>query len=292
MNKLILLLLFSVGLSHAVELRNVRPVTSQSTFFMAPQWSPDGRLYCSTPKYAEILEINQENGFIKSIASGVGVGFKFAFTPDGSIYYKKVINRGRELHRVDPEGNDTLLVFAENIGLPVWYGDAIRVLVNDGIHSWTVGGDTVEDSAVGWVYQDGAGIFRVQSGALPQRISPQIAECCLPVQSPDGKRVIYENQTGGLVYVNLETGSSTPIGPGNNVCWAADGSFFLFERTEDDGHLITKGDVYLIMRDAATAVNLTESLNMITSQPVISADRKQIAFEANGRIWIAELVME
>ena len=48
---------------------------------MAPQWGPEGALYCSTPKYADILRVNPEDGSLKQIASGMGVGFEYAFAP-------------------------------------------------------------------------------------------------------------------------------------------------------------------------------------------------------------------
>ncbi len=280
------------ALIHALELQDVRPLTSETSYFMAPRWSPDGRLYCSTPKYADILEINLENGAIRSLTSGLGVGFKFAFGPDGSIFYKAVLDDGRELWRIDPEGKETLVAFDLEIGLPSWYNGAIRARFSEGVLSWNPDDSTEAPSADGWVFQDGSEIFQYKEGEVPHRISPPVVEACLPSQSPDGLRIIYEHLAGGLMHVNLESGASTPLGPGNNAVWSADGSFFVFDRTFDDGHHLTKGDIILMKIDEPTQNNVTENFDGIAAQPTISPDGKRIAFESGGRIWIGKLVME
>jgi Tol biopolymer transport system component len=95
---------------------------------------------------------------------------------------------------------------------------------------------------------------------------------------------------GGLIYVNLETGASTGLGPGNNVQWSPDGSFFLFDRTTDDGHRLLTGDIIFMKRDETTASNLTENFDGVATQPTVSPDGKRVAFESNGRIFVGDLV--
>lgn len=274
----------------AAELQNVRPMTPHTTYCLAPRWSPDGRLYCSTPKYAEILEINLENGALKPIASGIGCGFRFAFAPDGSIFYKKVTDAGRELWLLGADGQEKRLAVSEATGLPDWYDGAIRVQLPEGVRSWTSAGIETDRSAVGWVYQDGEAIFRVKEDAPPQRLSPPNVESCLPVLSPNAKWLVYETLRSGLFLVNLETGASRSLGDGNNVCWAEDCSFFLFDRTTDDGHRLTAGNVFLMKSDTWEAENLTGGFSLIAVNPTLSPDGKQVAFEADGRIWIGDLV--
>ena len=69
-----------------------------------------------------------------------------------------------------------------------------------------------------------------------------------------------------------------------------DGSFFVFDRTLDDGHRLTAGDAYLMKRDESTQYNLTEKFNGIAAHPTISPDMTRIAFEADGRIYVGKLV--
>jgi Tol biopolymer transport system component len=94
------------------------------------------------------------------------------------------------------------------------------------------------------------------------------------------------------MYVNLETGASTPLGPGNNAVWSRDGSFFVFDRTFDDGHRLTRGDIILMKRDQSTIYDLTRDFEGIAARPTISPDGREIAFESGGRIWTGKLVME
>ncbi len=291
MRKTIILILTCLPLClPAVELESVRPVTPKTAYCMAPRWSPDGKLYCSTPKYTEILQINLENGALKPMASGMGCGFKFAFAPDGSIFFKKVTDEGRELWRMSPSGEKHILAFSPAMGLPSWYNGAIRVRFPEGVRSWNKNGEEVADSAVGWVYQDGDAIYRIREGLSPQQISMPDLESCLPLLSPDGHWVVYETLGRGLMLVNLETGASSALGPGNNACWSGDGSLLFFDRTLDDGHHLTRGDIFLLIMDDRELVNLTEALDVIALHPAVSPDGKQLAFEANGRIWIGELL--
>ena len=273
----------------AAGLENLAVVTPATVYCLAPRWSPEGKLYCSTPQYTEILQINTLNGSLKPVASGMGCGFRFAFASDGSIFYKMVGEEGRELWKVDTVGTRRRLAQSPMMGLPAWYDGAIRVQMGDGVRSWSAEGAEIGGSADGWAYQDGGGIFRIRAGAPPQRISPQGTEACLPELSPDGKRLIYEALGRGVMLVSLETGASHSIGPGNNACWSNDGSFFLFDRAADDGHRLTAGDIFLMSRDGGPALNLTENTDLIATHPSISPDGQRVAFEAEGRIWVGEL---
>ncbi|TKJ41166.1 hypothetical protein CEE37_05730 [candidate division LCP-89 bacterium B3_LCP] len=273
----------------AINLQNLKPLTPESAYCMAPRWSHDGRLYCSTPKYTEILQINIQNGSLKPIASGMGCGFGFAFTPDGSIFYKKVVSEGRELWRTDPGGDEKLLISSPSIGLPAWFDGAMRLLVSDSVVSFATNGEITDQAAEGWVFQDGDVIYRLREGKPVERISPDGLQCCMPAISPDGLFLTYEILGRGLVATNLATREAQFLGAGNNVCWSNDGSAFLFDRTDDDGHRLTRGEIYLVKRDGYVAINITENTDLIAIHPAISPDGKFVAFEADGRIWMGEL---
>jgi Tol biopolymer transport system component len=286
---LTLLLLLPAALL-AAELSNPKPISPQTGYCISPDWSPDGKLYCSIPNFTVIFQVNCINGAIKPIAKGAGIGFKFAISPNGNIFYKKVIDPGRELWMVDSTLHAQLLASAEAIGLPIWYDGAIRVQFPDTVRSWDESGKEIRESADGWVYQDGEVIYRVRKGAEPQRISPVIFKgCCLPVMSPQEDKVAYETAQNGLVMVNLVSGASVPVGPGNNAVWSPDGTFLLFDMTRNDGKNLTAGDIFYIKSDGTGRQNLTENLPAIATDPTISPDGKKVAFSANGRIWIADL---
>jgi Tol biopolymer transport system component len=272
----------------AAELSNPRPITPQSGLFTAPTWSPDGKLYCTDPQFTQIFQINLGNGAIRPIAKGNGIGFKFAFSPNGVIFCKKVVEGGRELWMIDSMLEVKRLAQAENLGSPVWYQGAIRVQFPDSTRSWDEAGNELSTSAVGWVFQDGEAIFRIRANLAPQRISPASFKACLPVTSPASDRVVYETVESGLMMVNLTSGASVALGPGSDAAWSSDGSFILFDVIENNGHAILSGDLFFIKSDGTGRQNLTESIPLVTTHPSLSPDGKRVAFTANGRIWLAD----
>ncbi len=291
MKRLICLLISLWPISfYAAELQNLRPVTPESTYCLAPQWSPLGQLYCSTPKFSAILKIDLENSALQTLSSGSGLGYQFAFAPNGNLFCKQAGEEARELWMLTLAGEKRQLATANRMGNPVWFQGAIRVLTSEGVRSWEADGIESSASAVGFAYRDTSGVFRLREGKPPQRLSPPGLEAFLPKISPAGDRLVYETLGQGLFLVNLESGAAISLGTGNNACWSADGVFLFFDRTQDDGHRLTAGDLFRVNRDGNDPVNLTEISDLIATHPALSPDGKKLAFEAEGRIWLGDLL--
>lgn len=276
------------GTLGASQLQNFRPVTPVGSYCVAPRWSPNGVLYCSTTDYREILKVNLVNGSLQSVVSGAGCGFEYAFDPEGNIYFKKIVPNGRELWQINQQGELLFFTRSAAMGLPSWYNGSLRIQLMEGLRSFTADGKASESSATGWVYQDGKAIYRVRENTDPQRISPPGMESCLPKISPDGDRVVYEIQNEALILVNLSSGASIPIRFAANACWSPNSRFLLFNRvarTEENAGI---ADIFMVTCDGDEETNLTESFASSAIHPAISPNQKTVAFESDGRIWIAE----
>ena len=108
-----------------------------------------------------------------------------------------------------------------------------------------------------------------------------------PALSPDGKKVAF-NQMDDVCVMNIDGTGKVVIGRGFNPCWA-NNSQIVFERTTDDGHTYTSGELYLATIDGASIKQITSS-NLIEMQPQISPDGNKIVFTSfsDGQIYVAD----
>jgi TolB protein len=84
----------------------------------------------------------------------------------------------------------------------------------------------------------GPGLFKISSsGGNPQPLRTGYRHCTEPDWSPDGKRVAFNALTGGqqVVVLDLASGDTTLIGPGENPSWGADSRHLVYAR---DGSLV------------------------------------------------------
>ncbi len=112
-----------------------------------------------------------------------------------------------------------------------------------------------------------------------------------PVASPDGARVAVVGLTTGIHVLDLRTGQATAHpGPGTHPAWTPDGQWVLFERTGDDGHERTSGDLWAVRADTGETVQLTGTADAIEIHPSVSPDGKRVAYIRDDAVWAADLV--
>jgi Tol biopolymer transport system component len=227
--------------------------------FMAPRWSPDGlELLFSKAGYKGLYTKGQDGGPLNEITSQDNVGFGAKWQPDGEIEAKR--NGKKQTFKAD--------------GTPV---DASE-FEND---SSLTGAFTKDDT----VY------VRANPGEAPIPVSPSGDDKYFGgVLSPDGKYVAFTGLVSGL-YVAPVDGSGPPVnlGPGVNPSWMPDGSGVVYSVTEDDGHNLVAGDLFLASVDGSNISNLTQGSPQIEQNPSVSPDGTHIAFESGGMIHVGIL---
>ena len=110
------------------------------------------------------------------------------------------------------------------------------------------------------------------------------------VVSPDGRHVAAWGLTTGIHLLRLDDGWHTRLG-GGHPRFDAEGRRLVFERTRDEGALLTGGDLFLVDLDAPhpAPVALTATPDRIELAPSLAGDRL-VWVTAEGAVWIGRLV--
>lgn len=107
--------------------------------------------------------------------------------------------------------------------------------------------------------------------------------------SPNGKRVVF-NEMDDIVVINLDGTGKRKLGRGFRPQWVGD-SQIVYERTTDNGHNFTSGELYILNVDGGAEKALTATKDRIEMFPSVSPDGSKIVFasQTDGQIYIADL---
>lgn len=136
-------------------------------------------------------------------------------------------------------------------------------------------------------YVDGENLYVVNAAGVKTLINE--GPSYRPVLSPDGKKVAF-NQVDDVCVMNIDGTGKKVIARGFNPSWVND-SQIVFERTEDDGHTYTAGELYIANADGSAVKAITSSRDVIEMCPCVSPDGSKIVFSSftDGQIYIADL---
>ncbi|MBI5367441.1 MAG: PD40 domain-containing protein [Planctomycetes bacterium] len=234
-------------------------------------WSPAGHLLATRENLADLFLV-REDGTLVPIARGPLAGYKPEFMPDGTT----VLTRCN-----DPECGER-----DRVGSPY---------LEDHWHAHSLTGEAIDATAVaaareeaGYVFQRDDQIFFAQGGAVRQ-LTTGGDRFFAPVLSPDRTQVAYEGLTRGIFLAEVASGERVALGPGNNPSWSPRGDAVLFDRTADDGHAVTRGDLAWAAHRPERPeppTSLTDGAG-VRQRPAWSPDGTQIAYEEDGDVFVA-----
>jgi Tol biopolymer transport system component len=210
--------------------------------WQAPRFSPDGtELLVSGERFAGLSLLSIETGRVTRLVDDEGAGIDARFTGDGRVAFRaRRAGERRDLI----VGRDLVVRIAPSADPIAWArGDRIWLRTADGV---------------------------VPAGTGDRFFAP--------IVSPDGSRVAFQGLTTGIHVVDVATGQVTHVGRGTAPAWSADGSWLIFERTEDDGHTIVASDLWT-WRPGRGAAQLTDTDDLVERRPSISPDGLTIAFD-------------
>lgn len=114
-----------------------------------------------------------------------------------------------------------------------------------------------------------------------------------PQLSPDGRHLVYNGLSTGLYLYRFADGATFALGSGNHPSFSADGNWLTFDRTTDDGHQLTGGEIMLVdlrpTHPQPRLSPLTSTPDRIEQFPSLSADGRSIAYSAEGTIFVATI---
>jgi N-acetylmuramoyl-L-alanine amidase len=266
----VLLLGASAGAQQAIPAREVPPFARLFNVqvqaegdFLAPLLAPDGhRLVFSVPGFTALFVRDLGSGQTTVLSERSGAGYLPLWRADSSALGLRL--RGQEF-----SGAPMNLVDLAGQALGPWEArPGLSVLQRDD-QIWLRGPD---------------GERRISLGA-DRYFAPQLA--------PDGRHVVYNGLSEGLLVFRIADGRTFALGSGNHPAFSGDGRLLAFDRTGDDGHRLTAGELLLTdlqSGDLRTAP-LTSTADRIEQYPSLSGDGGTVAFSAGGRIFTAELVL-
>ncbi len=296
------------------QLTNVTRLTSdKSVRYENPVWAPDGQqvAFCAEG-FNGLYVMNTATRTVKQISNDTGVGYMFQWSADSReilVRDTRLVSTGEGVNRVhaafaiDMTGKKVRLTDDNADMKPAaWRYDAtgrksivatnatVRIVnlpkLSTGLLKKTSAAAPVAGVGISFV-EDFENLYIVDQAGNKRVLNA--GPSFNAALSPDGKRVVF-NQMDDIYVINVDGTGKHRLGVGFRPQWV-NNSQVIFERTTDNGHAYTAGDLYMINIATGAEKALTATNDRIEMFPSVSPDGSKIAFTSNtdGQIYVAEL---
>ncbi len=288
-------------------LSNVTRLTNDNVKYENPRWSPDGTKIAFTQFGYDGLYVMNANGTSKEqILTSLGVGYMFQWSADS----KEILVRdtrwskdGTIRHHAAWAVNATtgtttrMSQDAEYMQPAAWrYTNGVKSIIapdtkvlkaNLTPMSKTMATALATDKISNTSFITNFEYLYVVDELGNKRVLNEGPSFC-PALSPDGKKVVF-NQMDDICVINIDGTGKQILGRGFNPSWINNNQI-IFEKTEDDGHEYTAGELYIMNIDGKNVKALTTTANLIEMNPCISPDGSKVVFTSftDGQIYIAD----
>ena len=263
-------------------------------FWMAPGWAPDGKaFYVSTTHYRGLWRYDLQAGTLAEITNDAGAGFGWSASPDGAtIAYRKTIegprlgDRSQEIVRVDlATGTSVSMTAAGSVDNPVFSGDAL--VVNDARAGYAALGTASPDAgAVAVLGIENTKIALLRNGQKTLLDPFGDGSYIWPSLSPDGRRLLAYDMARGAFVCDLLGNVIARLGRLDAPAWTHNGSWIIFMREENDGHVITGSDLYATSPDGQSKVRLTATQATELAPSCSPVDNRILCSTAEGAVLV------
>lgn len=295
------------------QLDNVTRLTSdQKVRYENPVWAPDGKQIAFTAEgYTGLYVMDTATKQVKQLSADPGVGYMFQWDAASSeilVRDTRYVSTPRGVERVhaafvlgtdgkkvrltddDPDLKPAAWRYG-NTGAKTFVASAPKRKVNLGtVTPAALGVKTATAPAAntGISFEEDFENLYILDQAGNRRVL--VAGPAFNAQlSPDGTKVVY-NLMDDIYVTNLQGTVKTKVGTGFRPQWVGD-TQLVYERTTDNGHIYTAGELYLYTLGTRQEKALTQTSGLIEMFPSVSPDGKKIVFTSNtdGQIYIADL---
>lgn len=291
------------------ELTNIQQITRDGNRYVNLKWSPDGtKLAFAKEGYAEGLDmIEMATQKRTKITEMTDAGMFYSWSADSKeVLFRDTKWEGKErthtLYVVDLQGKKQQVSEPQRYLQPASWNyltdGTKRVFTKDGTIktqpilpklSKTMIKSTFEKRPNISTYND----TETMKFYLIDENGKQILLCndlgLVPAVSPNGKKIVY-NENNYMILVDTNGKNRRDLGKGYRANWLNDNQI-VFERTTDDGHEYTSGELWIMNIDGTGLKQITNTPDKIEMYPTFNEKTQKLAFisQIDGQIYTADL---
>ena len=281
-------------------------IADPNDYFMKAQWSPDGsQIAFSGDKYNSIWVSDAKGKKAKKVSGDLNSGFGFSWSADGQTLLARSaqIENKHRYHSVklyDVDNGQQKVLQGPTAGLkqlPVWVdGDSqVAMVVDKTVKTVSSGKATLKSASQN---QKKALLFNGALVASNARGEQEVSfsefngrHIFNQKTSPSGKKVIFQVNGLGLYVANSDGSGLKHLGRGEQASWMPDERYVVVTLVEDDGQVITQGNLYAVDVETGSYAPVLASQETIALNPSVSPDGSRLLFDnpRDGAIYLLKL---
>jgi len=307
MKKLLLaicILYAGAGYAQRVSVSEVIPVTQKiDGQYFFPRFSPgDDKIFFSSSNYNGLWYADQQQKAITPFVSEQGAGYEFAFSRDGkSVVYRvneyseKGIKISQKIVKKNIETNEQQIIETGR------YLSSPKVLVNNEIVYTKDNKMVVKSSsssrnvvkAEPFVYIENTKMVYYDNG-VKKVLSPLgDVHYIWPSLSPDKTKLLFSALGIGTFITDVNGKVLVSLGEARYPRWSPDGKWVSYMIDEDDGHVITSSELYVVSADGKTKFQLTDTKDRIEMYAEWANTSNDLVFHSDeGQIFVMKLKID
>jgi Tol biopolymer transport system component len=279
-------------------------IATPNDCFMQAKWSPDGtKIAFSGARYNSIWLSDSNGTILKKVTDDSNAGYGFSWSADGQTLLARParLDNHHRYNYIKLYGVETaeVMVLQEETTalkqLPVWVeGDSKVAMVVGTEVKMIASGKPVLKSVSGNFKE--AILFNgtlVAGNAKADVSFSQFKDRIIFNQrtSPSGEKVVFQVNGLGLFVANSDGTQLKNIGQGEQASWMPDEKYVVVTLVEDDGEVITKGNLYAVDVETGHYSPLMESSQWIALNPSVSPDGAKLLFDnpKDGALYLLNL---
>lgn len=281
-------------------------IGSNGQNFINAVWSPDGQTIAfSSDNYNGIYLADRNGENREVLTDDPAVGFGFSWSPAGDFILGRAAefeNRRRyhlvKIYNTKTREEEILVDKTRELqALPLWTPDGSEVaMVLDNKLTFQSSPKLTAQKT-----QKPQQVIYTLNGKLLNaslvvarnvEISAFEGRTIFNVEvSPNGEKVVFQVRGKGLHVINADGTGLKQIGYGERASWMPDNRFVVVSLVEDDGHVITGGELFAVDVSTGEYHPLTTHTNLTALKPDVSPDGKYVLFDNpdDGNIYMMEL---
>jgi dipeptidyl aminopeptidase/acylaminoacyl peptidase len=250
----------------------------------APRFSPDGeRVFVTTGDFTGIWEYSRSNRGLHQLTGDRGAGFGYALAPDNDrLSYRKTTPAAPGRMRKDElvtlylqSGRRVVHDSGPRLSLPTFVGGELAYAV--GKNELRVAGVRGREG-VALIGIEDTKIALVRAGQKVILDPLGNGSYIWPALSPDGTRLVAYDMARGTFVCDLNGVVTARLGRCDAPSWTRDGKWIVFVKENNDGHVITGSDLYMVSVDGERRVRLTDTPEEIEQNPRCSPSKDEIVY--------------